>query len=687
VSASHEPSPAEPSPQVTKADVAVVFVHGIGEQLRGATLLNWAEPLLAVLDAGGGSHGLQARVASVRDLGGDAPEVVFELRRRGGARATWWLAEVRWAEAFRPSPASDVLSWAVRFSVRAARRTGRVLWDQLMFTFRERIGPIHEQASKIAGAFNPLYSSMFVVLWASVVLTYVVALVMIVLMAVLLFVVSPIAVALAAAALLALIVLQRVPVVGKRVAPLVSSLVTSIGDAQAYREREIQAVAMRQVLLDRLTQAAGRADRLVVVAHSQGAAIACKALLDGLAPWPDCLITVGTGTSLLNQEDTVARWPGQEKARWINVWTPLDPVPSGPMGDTPRAVSDRLLETMWHDAYAEEAFHVTSADGLRRLTWSPGASPDCWSGDDELVDQARRCRTSLGFVSLHETVSTDKLTLRGARAIAGFLLPTVDTSMDHLFPPDSRPRPEAPQWESFTPVRTFETPGPEEWPVINRQSIARDHTTYCANLTQVQYPLACLLLDLVPGTTNALPALTEHVTDLHTFRVRTLAASRVIAAGAAAAVIGLLTDLHATAEVFGVARRVSQGSKSASWILTHLSDNLGTWAALAAVGLTAYAALSAMLAGTWKGWQHKEALRLCRDAAGPRLRLSPGGWTFAVLYLCALGLSTAYWTVILHPDASTLPRLLAALLLVSYLGWGLFSPFLGVRPRRLPARP
>jgi hypothetical protein len=236
--------------------------------------------------------------------------------------------------------------------------------------------------------------------------------------------------------------------------------------------------------------------------------------------------------------------------------------------------------------------------------------------------------------------------------------------MDHLFPQEPGLRPKPPHWESFTPVRTFATPGPEEWPVINRQSITRDHTTYCANLTQVQYPLACLLLDLVPGTANALPALTERVTNLHTLRVRTLSASRVIAAGTAAAALGLLTDLHLTAEVFGVARRVSQGSTSASWVLTHLSDNLGTWAALAAAGLAAYAALSAMLAGAWKGWQHKEALRLCRDPASPGLRLSLGGWMFAALYLGALGLSTAYWMVTLHTDTSTLSRLLTTSLLI-----------------------
>ncbi|MFD4373860.1 hypothetical protein [Streptomyces sp. NPDC058486] len=39
-------------------------MHGIGQQLKGATLLSWAEPLLEVLTAAGGAHGLRTQVTA-----------------------------------------------------------------------------------------------------------------------------------------------------------------------------------------------------------------------------------------------------------------------------------------------------------------------------------------------------------------------------------------------------------------------------------------------------------------------------------------------------------------------------------------------------------------------------------------------------------------------------------------------
>ncbi|MFD4373859.1 hypothetical protein [Streptomyces sp. NPDC058486] len=327
---------------------------------------------------------------------------------------------------------------------------------------------------------------------------------------------------------------------------------------------------------------------------------------------------MGAGTGLLNSDRSMADWLNRGTPPWVNIWTPLDLVSSGPMGDTARAITDRLDETVQHATYAE-GFQVTSADGLHHLAWLPKASPACWSGSREVVDKARRSFTFAGHVITYESVSTTKLSMRRARQIAASIMdpPPPRTFLDSVFG-EPEPEPvEPPVWRRHWTPRTFRTPGPQEWPVTNRFSLARDHTSHCADLTQVQYSLARLLLNQTDTLCETLPPLPDHLDLWHTRRVRALACSRMVAAGSVGALVGLIIGLDVDDTVNGAARRAAGGSETAAWIMNHLSEHVGAWAALAAAGLTAFVVLCAVLAASWQGWHRKEALRLLADPRAP----------------------------------------------------------------------
>ncbi|MFI8518207.1 hypothetical protein ACIGEZ_10360 [Streptomyces sp. NPDC085481] len=675
-------------------DVGVVFVHGIGSQARGATLLSWAEPLFEVLSHVGPGYGFSTRVRNADDLVGDAPEITVEITRTGSRPITWLLSEARWAEAFHPSRAADVLLWAVRFSWRAARRGLAALVHQFWFSATKRLWP---QITEMVPAWDAGCAGSMVALgaWIQLLLYgYVGLFIMIVPYLVLfcmLFLLAPLMLSAVVVGVLVLIVAQRIPVLGKKVSPLVADLVTSVGDAQAYRDREIQAAAMRQLLLNRVADASRRSKSVVVVAHSQGAAIACRAFLARDAPWPTHLVTVGAATSLLNEENSVRRWQSLGCPPWINIWSARDLVPAGPMGDSPKAVRSRRLETLWH--YTVGGFVMRSTDGQLELAWTEGEGPDCWSGSEDLVRHARssrgrrRTQPPWGTPTAEAVGTSEPVTEWLKRAEAETIAEAVfhQAGSDHADPED-------------TPIpRVFNEPGPEEWPVSNRWSILWDHTTYSTNLTQVQYPLAHLLISLSeaaaendgkPGGPSApfLPSRDWRMEETHVQRVQALAMSRVIAAVCAAAVIDWLLRHNPEHSLSGIGSWVMADYGTGVWVFDRLGGGLRSLVLLAAVGLATFAAFSGLLRFPWQEWHRRESLRTCAERASERsVRLGISGCLFVALCASGLIFSSVYWGRGMHVsfDDWRDPRFL---LICTYIAWVVFWPFFGTYARAVSAR-
>jgi hypothetical protein len=298
-----------------RADVGVLFVHGIGEQQQAETLLRFAEPLRTWVDArsrvlGGGGVTVEDRDSLTAT---DQPahtrwEVVFP-----GGETRWLLAEARWADAFPPPSAGSMLIWAASFSKRAV---GRVVSHLLLpgaatFEASSRgmgaVADIAEESitSARVGAASgiALFQVAGWILFAAV-MVFCYLWIPLLAYAHALAVVGVLVVVVAWVAALILVVCLKLPVVKSRVARFCGALVTSVGDTYALIREPISAGGMRGRIRDRLAWIAERCDRLVVVAHSQGAALTADILTSHARPHVDWLVTVGGAVGLLDDIQT-----------------------------------------------------------------------------------------------------------------------------------------------------------------------------------------------------------------------------------------------------------------------------------------------------------------------------------------------------------------------------------------------
>lgn len=98
-----------------RPNVSILFVHGIGAQKPGETLLEGADAVQRLLASGGANSHLFEPVtvtaqSSVRS--NDAPaHMRLLLENSEGEKADWLIAEAHWADAFEPPRGHKLLLW------------------------------------------------------------------------------------------------------------------------------------------------------------------------------------------------------------------------------------------------------------------------------------------------------------------------------------------------------------------------------------------------------------------------------------------------------------------------------------------------------------------------------------------------------------------------------------------------
>lgn len=371
-------------PLPKRRHVELVVVHGIGQQKSSETLLEWAEPVLRRLDwfalrrpvtTPDAPRGVRAvdvdHLDTVRPLrdptnpadpedsailvdsvvmsAPDANKVTAFAEYAGRdddprmLRLT--VTEARWADAFLAMDRSEVFDWGIGFAFRAILRLG-VYFGRVV----------------TLGARRPRGWYLWIVagpLWLALVATL---------------------------AAIGLLVIVTLPLVGPLLLipglktwldPLMRTLVEFIGDAAVWTRRPVRAAAMRAVVRDGIAAARARLDLaahrdpdseslLVVLAHSEGAAIATETLFSRVngerAVMADVLVTVGAGVTLLGVSDWLGRIADEDSqdeasdhprnlvrawaqkhpsTAWLNMWGIWDPVPSGPISNGETARRDR----------------------------------------------------------------------------------------------------------------------------------------------------------------------------------------------------------------------------------------------------------------------------------------------------------------------------------------------------------
>jgi hypothetical protein len=104
------------SPGESPVRLGILLVHGIGEQRRSDTLVNWLDTLIATINTGT-KHRVSATVECA-DLappgsGNESAQAIVRIRGEG-IDERWIVVEGWWAEAFIAPPFSQLVGWSFR---------------------------------------------------------------------------------------------------------------------------------------------------------------------------------------------------------------------------------------------------------------------------------------------------------------------------------------------------------------------------------------------------------------------------------------------------------------------------------------------------------------------------------------------------------------------------------------------
>jgi hypothetical protein len=250
----------------------VLFVHGIGNQTRGATLTDFGTPLVDWIRSIADQQGVGASIGrTVLSDASDEPassEIFFVSPK--GARG-WLLAESWWAQSFPVAQFRDVARWSLlivpwtigtHFAKRIARGRGR----------RRFASGVKGVAALVGG----LLLSPLVLLVVAV-----------------------------------LLALGKIPwpPLQNTVANLQLAMASSLGDSYLLVARPVEAAAIRTRVRRDIKWLKARCARVAVVAHSQGGAITSQLLADH-ASGAELLITFGSGLRKLEELADVRRRNG-----------------------------------------------------------------------------------------------------------------------------------------------------------------------------------------------------------------------------------------------------------------------------------------------------------------------------------------------------------------------------------------
>jgi hypothetical protein len=249
----------------TRPELGVLFVHGIGEQRQGQTLVRFADPISRWLarwlsrgghtEAGVGTLDETRIAVGETVLGGEEPAHAYlTIDSAPGlalpGRHRWLLAESWWAETFQPPKTASLLLWmllilpyvtVIQFSEMLRRASRRPRW-------KGWIGRVTRAAR--------------VVLFL---LVYVLAL--------------PLAaVGALGVALLLVALLIPLPAIQTRAKKLALLLSNTLGDSYVLTSSAVQFDAMVTRVASDLEWVSTRARNVVVLAHSQGTAVSYAAI-------------------------------------------------------------------------------------------------------------------------------------------------------------------------------------------------------------------------------------------------------------------------------------------------------------------------------------------------------------------------------------------------------------------------
>ncbi|MDP9176775.1 MAG: hypothetical protein M3O61_03760 [Gemmatimonadota bacterium] len=254
-------------------DLGVLFVHGIGDQPRASTLVDFGTPLSEWLSERAKQVDGSMVVSSACLTPGDNEPASAELSFEGnGSRRRWLVAEAWWAESFAMRPFPEVARWTLSV----------VPW-----TFGSHFGC---RLQRVLRARRHGWRGRLIwlarVSWALIALLFGVGLSLVVL------------VLLSGLLLLGLIPWERLRTAIRR---MQVRMAATIGDSFILVSRPIEGAAILSRFSRDLEYLIARCRRVAVVAHSQGGAVAVLSLDACPIERVNLLITFGSGLRKLEE--------------------------------------------------------------------------------------------------------------------------------------------------------------------------------------------------------------------------------------------------------------------------------------------------------------------------------------------------------------------------------------------------
>lgn len=579
-------------------DLGVLFVHGIGAQERGVTLAEFGNPLVHWLRQRAASNGGEVQVASavLAPSDGEPARTVLALRA-GGTSRQWLMSEALWADAFAQPAFADMARWGVGV---VPRTFGMHFGRQLARAWRAPSGTNQERVERVGGVAVAL-----VRLLAGIAL------------------VLPTVGVLGALRLLGLIPWERLR---SAIVRTQLRLASSIGDSFILVSQPLQSAAILTRFERELAWLGNRCALVAIVAHSQGAAVACRAL--ARLPISDrrLLITFGSGLRKLAELEELPDRPHGRRGAW---WTALG---------LPLCSLGLLMLPHWI------ANARRDPDALQML----GIMMIYIIGGGALLVAGIR-----DFVAVDEPLRL--------RRLAETLRSRVRSWLDVYASADPVPN---------GPVREGERPPDSSEEVTNTGSIFSDHTTYWRNRDE----FVSLVGNALLGSDERLSALRldgktlEGVRARRKLRVRMSQVSWWLALAGGAAVV--VRDWSHWQVVLGYGLRRTWRAVAGLAVQERLAVIAAPAAAdwLHSLGWFAPVLLGyAMARGTWSRWNE-------REIAVPSAEQKDDGY---IRYAVAIWGQVVLCGVALTHDVG-LPWVLA--------GFGVMLPLIVISARHAPAR-
>ena len=264
-----------------KSRIGILWLHGIGEQCRAQTLVEYGDPLYDFVEKWyAGSSGIRVEMnsSSLAENDENTPaHASFSVIRDDGESEEWLMAESHWVESFPKPSATAVTEWLMKVVpwVWVSFLARRVRWAQMNYNKSRQKGLVW---ARIVQGFNIIgYLILTCVLSPMVLLAEVV--------------------------LFFLLILDPLPIkiIQDTIATIQQAISSVLGDSYIFTSSNISREAVTKKIQDDIQWLADRCEHLVVMAHSQGAALAYLTLKKRMPANLRILVTYGSGIQKLTQ--------------------------------------------------------------------------------------------------------------------------------------------------------------------------------------------------------------------------------------------------------------------------------------------------------------------------------------------------------------------------------------------------